>query len=122
MWQVRCRRSSRRSASAGSVATSGAISVPTSPAWLTRRRLLKPLELLLESGVADLAHLERQADALPGAPRGALRRGRAALREPHDAAVGAEVVVAQLGVAVEAELADHGVLERAREEVGEEVR
>ena len=33
----------------------------------------------------------------------------------------AEVVVAQLGVAVEAELADDGVLEAAGQEVGQEV-
>src|SRR5829696_893894 len=33
--QVRCKRSSRRAASSGSSANSGAISVPTSPAWLT---------------------------------------------------------------------------------------
>ena len=44
------------------------------------------------------------------------------LGEPQHARVVAEVGVAQLGVAVEPELAHHRVLERARQEVGEEVR
>ena len=67
----------------------------------------------------------RTSSGSPRRPRrrcAAPRSRRPALREPDHAAVVAEVVVAQLGVAVEAELADHGVLERAREEVGEEVR
>ena len=55
------------------------------------------------------------------APRRALGRRRAPLGQPHDAAVAAEVRVAQLGVAVEAELADDGVLEGAGQEVGQEV-
>ena len=44
------------------------------------------------------------------------------LREPHDPRVMAEIFVAQLGMAVEAELANDGVLERAGEEVRQEVR
>src|SRR3954451_17146593 len=121
MWQVRCSRSSSRAASPGSSTTSGAISVPTSPEWLIRGSVLKPFELPFESGVADLADRERQSDPLRSAACGALGGRRAALREPDHAAVGAEVVVAQLGMAGEAQLADDGVLERPGEEVGQEV-
>ena len=66
--------------------------------------------------------VERQAEQPRGVLGGAAQRRRRALRQPHAAAVGVEVVVAQLGIAVEAERAPDRVLERAREEVGEEVR
>ncbi len=53
--------------------------------------------------------------------RGAELVGRL-LREPDDALVVAEVVVAQLGIAVEAEPAPDDVVEAPDEKVGEEVR
>ena len=49
------------------------------------------------------------------------RRRRRTLGEPHDPRVVTEILVAQLGVAIEPELAHDRVLERAREEVGQEV-
>ena len=80
------------------------------------------LQRVLEAGVAGLAHLERQ----PEYPSRALGRdaqlGRRLLREPDDLLVVAEVVVAQLGVAVEPETAHDDAVEAADEEVGEEVR
>jgi hypothetical protein len=58
------------------------------------RRSHEPLELGLEPRVA---HLKRQPDARGGPLGAAFGRWRAALGQPHDAAVGAEVVVARLG-------------------------
>src|SRR4051812_46925335 len=100
-------------------ATRGAVSPRARRSGLTGD---EPLELALEAPLADRPHLERQADPRRGALRRAAVRRRVRLREPQDARVGAEVVVAQLGPAVEPELAHDRVLERAREEVGEEVR
>ena len=73
---------------------------------------------------ARLAHgalLEREADRGGRALRGGARRRGRALSQPDDAAIVAEVGVAQLRVAVEPERADHRVVEGAREEVGQEV-
>src|SRR5919198_1257715 len=59
------------------------------------------------------------------APRAAARGaqlGRGLLREPDDPLVVAEVLVAQLRVAVEPEPAPDDAVEAADEEVGEEVR
>src|SRR5204863_3152497 len=75
------------------------------------------LELALERLLPHLPDLERQAEAGGRALGGGARRGRRALCEPEHARVMAEVGVAQLGVAVEAELAHDRVLERAGEEV-----
>ena len=76
----------------------------------------------LESRVAHRALVQREADP-PGGPLcGSARRLGRPLGEPEHARVVAEVVVAQVRVAVEAELADDRVLECPREEVGQEVR
>ena len=72
--------------------------------------------------VADLAHLEREPEMGGGALGRRARGGRRALRQPQHARVVAEVRVAQLGIPVEPELAHHRVLERAGEEVGQQVR
>ena len=93
------------------------------PPWpIARRRAVdEPPQRPLEAVVADRPLRQRQADRGRRALRRRARRRRRALREPDDPAVVAEVVVAQLRVAVEAELADHGVLEAAGQEIGEEV-
>src|SRR5580704_15407112 len=80
------------------------------------------LELPLEALVAGLTNLERQPDPRRGALCGRARRRRRPLREPDHARVVAEVVVAELRIAVEPELPPHRVLERPRQEVREEVR
>src|SRR6476659_8095849 len=85
-----------------------------------------PLDQVLEAPFEPaLAHrplLERQAELRRRVRRsGAQLRGRA-LGEVDDPAVVAEVVVAQLRVAVEPERAPDGAVERPREEVGQEVR
>src|SRR3954467_12042664 len=66
--------------------------------------------------------LDRQPDARRRRLRRALGGRRAPLRQPHHASVEAEVDVAQLGMAIAAELAHDRGLEGAREEVGEQVR
>src|SRR5581483_6103185 len=76
---------------------------------------------MFEAGLAGLSDLERQRE--PGGGGFGLRPepvGRL-LREPDDALVIAEVVVAQLGVAVEPEAAPDDAVEGADEEVGEVV-
>ncbi len=77
---------------------------------------------MLEAGVPGLAHLERQPQSRSRALRLGAQLGRRLLREPDDLLVVAEVVVAQLGVAVEAETAHDDAVEAADEEVREEVR
>src|ERR1700674_5902396 len=70
------------------------------------------LKLALEPAVADGADLQRQADAL-GRAHGRRAGGLGgALGQPQHPRVVTEVLIAQLGVAVEPELADHRVLER----------
>src|SRR3954471_15291773 len=86
-----------------------------------RRRAEQLAEAALEPVLPHLAYLERQPDAGRCSLGGGARARRRPLREPQHARVAAEVGVAQLGVAVQAELAHHGVLERAREEVRQEV-
>src|SRR5207253_4795128 len=82
----------------------------------------QPLQLSLQSFHACVSDFERKAQA----PRGVLGSGTQLvgrlLREPHDLLVVAEVVVAQLGVAVEAKPSPDDPVEAANEEVGEEVR
>ncbi len=80
------------------------------------------LELTFQPLAADVALLHRQPDPRCRPLGGGAGRRRGALGEPQHARVVAEVVLAQLGVAVEPELAHHRALESPREEVGEEVR
>jgi hypothetical protein len=61
------------------------------------RRGYESLELGLDARIADLADLERQAGAVGRPPPGALGGRRAPLRQPHNAAVAAEIGVAQVG-------------------------
>ena len=72
--------------------------------------------------VADVDHAQRQADGrgrLVGTPA---QVGGGPLGQPDRVGVVAEVGVAQLGMAVEAELGQHGAGERPHQEVGEHVR
>src|SRR5205085_1602642 len=88
----------------------GAVTLALPLAAARRLEITRPaVPLVLASGVCEV---------LGFGPGG---RGRA-LGQPHHARVVAEVVLAELGVAIEAELAPHRVLERAGQEVGEEVR
>src|SRR2546428_566113 len=94
----------------------------TVPRGLSPRLGQQLLERGLEPAVAGLAHLERQPERGGGALGGCAQLRRRALREPDDPRVVAEVVVAQLRVAVEPEPADDDAVERAHEEVGQEIR
>src|SRR5262245_39929875 len=78
-------------------------------------RAYQRLQGTLESRVAHLADLERQPKRRRGALGRELRAERRPLGQPHDARVVAEVVVAELRVAVEPELLHDGVLEGPRE-------
>ena len=82
----------------------------------------RSFEGMFEPGVAGLAKLERQAELRSCGLRLLVQLGRRRLREPDDALVVAEVVVAQLGVAVETEPTPHDPVERAHEEVRQVVR
>src|SRR3954467_9320648 len=121
-------RGPQRASSASRLADAEALAVqrrcPASRGAAPGRRAgrREPLELALEPRVTNLAHLERQPDARRRRLRRAFGGRRAPLRQPYHASVEAEVEVAQLGMAIEAELAHDRVLEGAREEVGEEVR
>src|SRR6185437_1825041 len=92
------------------------------PARPTRSGGEELLEAALETGVAHRTDLERELEALGGGLRASARGRRGALGQPHHARVVGEVGVSQLRPAVQAQLADHRVLEGAGEEVGEEVR
>jgi len=78
-------------------------------------------ELPLEAAAANCPHFERQADPRGGALGRRVRGAGRTLREPYHARVVAEVLIAQVWVAVEPELVDDRVLECPRKEVGEEV-
>jgi hypothetical protein len=88
-----------------------------------RRRFLahQLLQGLFEEDVADDDLLQRQADHVGGPlRRGAKARG-GVLGEPDDAAVVAEVVLAQLRIPVQPELDDDRAVERRREVVGQHI-
>src|SRR5262249_10459424 len=80
------------------------------------------LQLAFEPGVSDDPFLEGEADPRRRRSCGRAELRRGSLREPEDARVPAEVVVAKLRVAVEPEREHDAPLERADEEVSEEVR
>ena len=64
---------------------------------------VEQLSSRVEPGVAGLAHLERQPELAAARSACGAQLGRRLLREPDDPRVVAEVVVAQLGMAVEPE-------------------
>ena len=103
------RRCTRRTSAPSSVVIRPWSACPAGTSRIrTCRRRANPherLELALEPRVADLGNDQRETDPRRGTRgRGAGRRRRS-LRQPHHARVVAEVVVAQLRVAVEPELA-----------------
>ena len=85
-------------------------------------RVHKPLELELERPHADLEDRERKPEHVRDVACLGFQRGRAALRQPDDPAVMTEVVGPELGMTIEAELAQHGPAEAPHEEIGQHVR
>ena len=80
------------------------------------------LELALKAVLACLDDLERESQALRGLSGLCPQSGGRLLSEPDDASVFAKVIVAQFGVAVEAELLDDKTVKALEQRVGEDVR
>src|SRR5579875_1730073 len=119
----------RRTADSGAVgawmavgaprAALGAAAVQTAPAAAGSAQ--QRLERALKPAIADDLDLERQPERSRGPLGRRARRRGGALREPEHAGVVAEVLFAQLRVAVQPQLAPDRAIESARQEVGEQV-
>src|SRR5262245_45889712 len=79
-------------------------------------------ELAVEAAVAHHDHLERQTDGRCRTLRSGAQLWCRRLRQPHHTPVVAEVVIAQLGESVKAELGHDAAVKRPREKVGEHIR